>query len=142
MFKIEMKKKALLFSCLVMMVLPSVLFGQRSNYNEDDVVVMRTQQTVSENIMKLLEEKNVDSALTFFKKNDAATKKSLQTIANAIQKFKSTYTLEVSPDAPDDVVNLCYCKYSANEGEDVVYKIVFQFGRFDKSYKAEKIIFK
>ncbi len=137
-----MKRNCFASIILLLLIFPVTLFAQRSNYNEDDVVIMRTQQSVSETIMKILEEKNVDSALTYFKKKDAATKKNLQTIANTIQKFKDKYTLEVSPDAPDDVVNLCYSKYTSNEGENVVYKVVFEFGRFDKTYKAEKIIFK
>lgn len=137
-----MKRNFFASLVLLLLVFPMTLCAQRSNYNEDDVVMMRTQQSVSESIMKLLEEKKVDSALTYFKKKDATTKKNLQTIANAIQKYKGKYTLEVSPDAPDDVVNLCYCKYTSNEGENVVYKVVFEFGRFDKTFKAEKIIFK
>lgn len=117
-------------------------YGQRSNYNEQDVVMMRNQQTVGTSIMKLLEKKMVDSCLYYFKDKSAATKKKLSTISTAIQKFKSKHELAVSPDAPDDVVNHVICKYTSDEGVNTYYRVLFVFGRFDNSYKATAIILK
>lgn len=126
----------------ILTMLPTVLFAQRTNFNEDDVVMMNTQKSVGQNIMHMLENKQIDSALALFKNKDAATKKQLQTIATAIQKFKGKYELDVSPDAHDNDVNYCYCKYTSNEGETVVYKVIFVFGRYDKEFMVEKILFK
>jgi hypothetical protein len=117
-------------------------FAQRSNYNEDDVVIMRSQQSVGTSIMRLLEAKNADSALFFFKDKSAATKKKLKQIATEIQKYKGKYDFASSPDAPDNEVNHVICKYTSNEGVDTHYKVIFVFGRFDKTYKATKILFK
>lgn len=117
-------------------------FAQRSNYNEQDVVIMRSQQNIGASIMKLLEAKNTDSALFYFKDKGAATKKNLKKIATAIQAFKGKHEFSSSPDAPDNEVNHVICKYTSNEGVDTHYKVVFVFGRYDKTYKASKIIFK
>ncbi len=120
----------------------SSVFGQRSNYNEQDVVMMRSQQNVGASIMRLLEAKNTDSALFYFKDKGVATKKKLKKIATAIQAVKGKYDFSSSPDAPDDDVNHIICKYTSNEGVDTHYKVVFVFARYDKTYKASSILFK
>lgn len=133
------------FSCILMLFLITtslVGYGQRTNYNEQDVVMMRNQQTLGTSIMKLLEEKMVDSCLFYFKDKSAATKKKLSAISTAIQKFKGKYELGISPDAPDDEVNHIICKYTSDEGVNTHYKVLFVFGRFDKLYKATAIILK
>ncbi len=138
-----MKKACIIFLLAVgFIMLGKESLAQRSNYNEDDVVIMRSQQSVGTSIMRLLEAKNADSALFFFKDKGAATKKKLKQIATEIQKYKGKYEFASSPDAPDDEVNHVICKYTSNEGVDTHYKVVFVFDRFDKSYKATKILFK
>lgn len=115
-------------------------FSQRSNYNEQDVVMMRNQQSVGTNIMKLLENKKIDSCLFYFKDKSAATKKKLSKISTTIQQFKGKHVLAVSPDAPDNEVNHIICKYTSEDGVTTYYKVLFVFGRFDTSYKANSII--
>lgn len=141
---LSMKKTVygILFFLIAVLIYPTNGFGQRSNYNEDDVVIMRSQQNVGANIMKLLEDKMVDSALFYFKDKSAATKAKLTKISTAIQQYKSKYDFASSPDAPDNEVNHVICKYTSDEGVKTHYKVVFIFGRFDKAYKASGIIFK
>ena len=117
-------------------------YGQRSNYNEQDIIMMRNQQSVCTNIIKLLEDKNIDSAMHFFKDKSAATKKKLSAIATEIQKFKGKHEFSASADAPDNEVNHVICKYTSEEGEKTHYKVLFVFDRFDESYKSTAILFK
>lgn len=114
--------------------------AQRSNYTEDDIIIMRSQEDVCRNIMMLLEEKNVDSALYYFHKKDKATKTKLTDVANTIQQYKGKFTFEISPDAVSEQENHYYCKYTTDEGVTVKYRVDFAFGRFDKDYKVDRII--
>ncbi len=114
--------------------------AQRSNYTEDDIIIMRSQEDVCRNIMMLLEEKNVDSALYYFHKKDKVTKTKLTEVANTIQQYKGKFTFEISPDAVSEQENHYYCKYTTDEGVTVKYRIDFAFGRFDKDYKVDRIV--
>lgn len=118
--------------------------AQRSNYTEDDIIIMNNQESVSETIMKLLEEKKTDSALHYFRKKDAAAAKSIKArlteIANAIQQYKGKYILDVSPDAPNDKDNHYHCKYTNEDGTEIYYKVTFIFDRFDQEYKVNNIV--
>lgn len=131
-----------LFFAGFMLAAVSTTNAQPSNYTEDDIVMMKSQQNVCENIMKLLEEKMVDSALHYFKDKSAATKKNLTTISNAIQKYKGTYTFEVSPDLPNSKELHYYCKYTAEEGTKIMYRVDYIFDRTDKTFKVKKIVMK
>lgn len=114
--------------------------AQRSNYTEDDIIIMRSQEDVCRTIMKLLEDKNVDSALHYFHKKDKVTKTKLTEISTAIQQYKEKFTFEISPDAVSEQENHYYCKYTTDEGVTVKYRVDFAFGRFDKEYKIDRIV--
>lgn len=139
-----MKKLFLKVNAIIIFILSGTLSinAQRPNINEDDLVIMKSQQNVGEVIMKLLEDKLVDSALTYFTKKDAATKKSLQTISAAIQKYKGVNPLESSPDAVSETENYVYCKYTADEGAKVLYRVDFRFARSGDLYVVNKLIIK
>ncbi|MGV3599346.1 MAG: hypothetical protein ACO1PI_15900 [Bacteroidota bacterium] len=132
--------KLLVAFAAFIMALCHTASAQRSNYTEDDIIIMRSQEDVCRNIMMLLEEKNVDSALYYFHKKDKAIKKKLTDISTAIQQYKGKFTFEISPDAVSEQENHYYCKYTTDEGVTVKYRVDFAFGRFDKDYKVDRIV--
>lgn len=139
-----MKKLFLIITLFVNFILNHTFTAsaQRPNINEEDIVVMKSQQNVGEVVMKLLEDKMIDSALTYFTQKDAATKKSLQTISAAIQKYKGVNPLDSSPDAVSETENYVYCKYTADEGAKVLYRVDFRFARTGDLYKINKLVIK
>lgn len=121
--------------------------AQRSNYNEDDIVIMKSQQNVCEVVVSLLEAKNVDSALTYFVSKNAASKKSikghLHKIANQVSAYKdkTKYPFSCSPDAPNDTVNHYICKYYNADQTKLEYQVTFVFDRVDSDFKIKEIVF-
>ena len=121
--------------------------AQRSNYNEDDIVIMKSQQSACEVLMSLLEEKKTDSALTYFVTKDEASKKNIKghinKIANQVSKYadKTQYSFSCSPDAPNDTENHYICKYYSDNGAKLEYQVTFVFDRVDSDYKIKEIVF-